>query len=74
MNLERLILSQSKSYFVNKLHFAFSDEKYFYLVMDWASGGDSISLFQKNSKRQLLFKKAGERASRFLLGCIILGL
>lgn len=42
--------------------------------MEWAEGGDSYSLIKKGSKRLPLFKKAGEKAVRFLLGCIILGL
>lgn len=44
------------------------------MAMEWAEGGDIYSLIKKGSKRLPLFKKAGEKALRFILGCIILGL
>ena len=42
--------------------------------MEYAEGGDSYSLIKKDTARQPLFEKAGEKSLRFLLGCIILGL
>ena len=74
IRLEKEILERSKSNFIPKLHGAFSDQHYYYMAMEWAEGGDSYSLIKKGSKRLPIYKEAGEKALRFLLGCIILGL
>lgn len=42
--------------------------------MEWAQGGDTYSLINKDSKRFEDFKKAGEPAVRFILACLILGM
>jgi len=52
---------------------AFRDATNYYLVMEWAVGGDLYGCIRPGQKRNL-FKKAGEEAIRFVLGCIIFGL
>jgi len=42
--------------------------------MEWAQGGDLYTFIKPNSKRQVLFKQAGEPAIRFILACVILSL
>ena len=50
--------------------------------MEWAEGGDTYSLIRpedsylihKPNPRLPLFKKAGEQALRFIIGCLVIGL
>lgn len=42
--------------------------------MELAEGGDTYSLIREKSQRFKDYKKAGENAVRFLLGCLILGM
>lgn len=42
--------------------------------MECAEGGDTYTLIDESSPRLNEFKKAGEEAVRFLLGCLILGM
>lgn len=42
--------------------------------MEWAPGGDTYTLINEASPRLNDFKKAGEDAVRFILGCLILGM
>ncbi|XP_048581823.1 rho-associated protein kinase 2 isoform X3 [Nematostella vectensis] len=41
---EREIMAHSNSNWIVKLHYAFQDEKYLYMVMDYMSGGDLVNL------------------------------
>ena len=74
IKLEKDILQGSTSNFITSLHYAFRDDKYLYLVMELAEGGDTYSLIREKSQRFKDYKKAGENAVRFLLGCLILGM
>ena len=67
-------MQESKSNFITTLHFAFRDSKYLYLVMEFASGGDTYTLINEKSSRIRLFQDAGENAVRFILACLILGM
>jgi serine/threonine protein kinase len=74
IKLEKKILQESHCHFITTLHFAFRDCKYLYLVMEWARGGDVYSFISDKSQKLKSFKLCGEKAVRFVLGCIILGL
>jgi serine/threonine protein kinase len=52
----------------------FQDPWYIYLVMEYASAGDTFSLIQSDSPKFNDFKNLGEIAVRFIAGCVILGL
>jgi len=67
-------LQESKSNFITSLYYAFRDEKFLYFVMEWAQGGDTYSLICEGSKRVEDFKAAGEKAVRFILACLIMGM
>ena len=41
---ERHIMSHSKSEWILQLHFAFQDDKYLYMIMDYMAGGDLVTL------------------------------
>ncbi|CAK1602805.1 unnamed protein product [Parnassius mnemosyne] len=41
---ERHIMAHANSEWILKLHFAFQDQKYLYMVMDYMPGGDLVSL------------------------------
>lgn len=41
---ERHIMAHAKSEWIVQLHFAFQDQKYLYMVMDYMPGGDLVSL------------------------------
>lgn len=41
---ERFIMAHAVSDWIVKLHFAFQDEKYLYMVMDYMPGGDLVNL------------------------------
>ena len=56
------------------MHYAFRDEEYYYLVMEWAQGGDLYSFIKSGTKRRMIFRQIGEAAIRFILGCIVLSL
>lgn len=74
IRLEKDILQDSKCNFITALHYAFRDDKYLYLVMELAEGGDTYSLIKEKSNRFKDYKKTGENAVRFLLACLILGM
>ena len=74
IKLEKKILEESKSKFITTLFFAFRDQQFLYFVMECARGGDTYTLIDESSPRLSDFKKAGEEAVRFLLGCLILGM
>ena len=74
ITLEKAILKESRSPFITRLYCAFRDEEHYYLVMEWAQGGDLYTFIKPNSKRQALFRQAGEPAIRFILACVILSL
>lgn len=74
IKLEKKILQNSSCPFITTLHYALRDAKYLYLVMEWAQGGDVYSFISEKSARLEKFRKAGEDAVRFILGCIVLGL
>jgi len=42
--------------------------------MEWAEGGDTYTLINKESSCFPLFKKAGDEACRFILASIVLGM
>lgn len=42
---ERYIMAHANSEWIVKLHFAFQDTKYLYMVMDYMPGGDIVTLF-----------------------------
>jgi serum/glucocorticoid-regulated kinase 2 len=42
--------------------------------MEWAQGGDTYSLISEGSRRSEEFKRLGEPAVRFILGCLVLGM
>ena len=56
------------------MYYAFRDEYYLYIVMEWAEGGDTYTLIRNSSPRVTMFKGLGEDAVRFILACLILGL
>lgn len=60
--------------FIVALIMAFQDPWFIFFVMEWASGGDTYSLIKKNSPKLAEFKLLGEKAVRFIAGCVILGL
>ena len=74
IKLEKKILEESKSKFITTLFFAFRDPQFLYFVMECARGGDTYTLIDESSPRLSDFKRAGEEAVRFLLGCLILGM
>lgn len=43
---ERFIMAHAGSEWIVKLHFAFQDEKYLYMVMDYMPGGDLVNLIR----------------------------
>ncbi|XP_037977212.2 rho-associated protein kinase 2 isoform X2 [Plutella xylostella] len=45
---ERHIMAHANSEWILKLHFAFQDHKYLYMVMDYMPGGDLVSLMSDN--------------------------
>lgn len=53
---------------------AFQDAYYVYFVMECATGGDTYSLIKKNSPKLNDYRMLGEKAIRFIAGCVILGL
>jgi serine/threonine protein kinase len=74
IRLEKKILEESKCNFITKLYYAFRDDYYLYIVMEWAEGGDTYTLIKSGSPRLKMFKNLGEDGVRFTLGCLILGL
>ena len=74
IKLEKDILKASKCNFITSMHYAFRDEEFYYLVMEWANGGDLYSFIKPGTKRRMIFKQVGEVAIRFILACIILSL
>jgi protein kinase A len=42
--------------------------------MELAEGGDTYSLIKNGSVRIPTYKKLGEKAIRFILGCLVLGM
>ena len=74
IKLEKKILQESKSKFITSLYYAFRDQQFLYFVMECARGGDTYTLIDEGSPRLGDFKKGGEEAVRFLLGCLILGM
>ena len=71
---EKNILAMYECKFIVALMMAFQDPWFIYFVMEWASGGDTYSLIKKNSPKLNEFKQLGEKAVRFIAGCVILGL
>jgi serine/threonine protein kinase len=65
---------ESHSHFITKLHFSFRDEHYYYMGIEWAEEGDLFSLINEDTRRVRLFREMGEKALRFILGCVVLGL
>ena len=74
LKLEKRILEESNSNFITRLHSSFRDEKYYYIVMEWAQGGDVQSFLVEGSDRKKQFLMNKEDSIRFILGCVILGL
>ena len=71
---EKNILAMYECKFIVALIMAFQDPWFIFFVMEWASGGDTYSLIKKNSPKLAEFKLLGEKAVRFIAGCVILGL
>lgn len=74
IRLEKKILEESSCNFITRLFYAFRDDYYLYIVMEWAEGGDTYTLIRPSSPRIKMFKSIGESTLRFILGCLILGL
>jgi len=47
--LEKIIMQKWSSNFIAKCYYAFRDEKYYYLAMEWAKGGEIFSFILPNS-------------------------
>lgn len=60
--------------FLVHLIMAFQDPWYLYLVMEYAIGGDTYSLFQQGSFKFSCYKNLGEASVKFIAGCVILAL
>jgi serine/threonine protein kinase len=71
---EQQVSKEERSEFISHSHAIFKDRHHYYQVMKWAQGGSLASLIQKNSKRNKLFTRSEDKAIRFLLGCVIMGL
>ena len=72
--LEKSILATFQCKFIVALILAFQDAYYVYFVMECATGGDTYSLIKKNSPKLNEYRALGEKAIRFIAGCVILGL
>ena len=59
IRLEKKILEESVCSFITKLYFAFRDEYYLYIVMEWAEGGDTYTFIKPGSPRVKMFKNIG---------------
>lgn len=71
---EKNILAMYDCKFIVALIMAFQDPWFIYFVMECAIGGDTYSLIKKNSPKLPEFKSLGEKAVRFIAGCVVLGL
>ena len=71
---EKNILAMYECKFIVALIMAFQDPWFIYFVMECAIGGDTYSLIKRNSPKINDFKALGEKAVRFIAGCVIIGL
>jgi serine/threonine protein kinase len=74
IRVERNIMKGSKSEFITRLYCLFRDYDHYYIVMEWAQGGDVNSFIKHGATRHHRFTHTGEIGIRFILGCVILGL
>ena len=71
IDVEKNIRKMVRSSFITHIYSCFRDDKFYYYVMEWAKGGDLYTLIQSESVRPQMFRVKGEKAIRFILGCII---
>jgi serine/threonine protein kinase len=71
---EKSIMKEAKSEFITTLYSLFRDHDYYYIVMEWAPGGDMYTFIKPGTERFNRYKRTGEVGVRFVLGCVILGL
>ena len=74
IKLEKRILQESNSPFITRMHSTFRDDEYYYIVMEWAQGGDVQSFIKEGSERRKIYLQNKDDCVRFVLGCVILGL
>ena len=69
--MEKKVLLESQSNFIINFDSSFRDQEYYYLVLEWAQGGDLYTIIKKGSPRLNRYLQTGEHGIRFVLGCVI---
>ena len=59
IQLERKILHDAHCNFITKLYYAFRDDHYLYLALDYASGGDTYTFISHYNERVAAYRKLG---------------